>query len=80
MQKKSILARLDSLKVKPATEFFKIKTADNVEMDGWMVKPVNFDPSKKYPVVFYVYTEPAEATVMDSYGRGQEFSLPGRHG
>ena len=75
--KESILARLDSLAVKPSTEFFKIKTADNIEMDGWMVKPVNFDPTKKYPVVFYVYTEPAEATVVDSYGRGRNFLYMG---
>jgi dipeptidyl-peptidase-4 len=73
----SILARLDSLKVKPVTEFFKIRTIDNVEMDGWMVKPVNFDPAKKYPVVFYVYTEPAEATVTDSYGKGRNFLYQG---
>jgi dipeptidyl-peptidase 4 len=72
-EKESIVARLDSLKVKPVTEFFKIKTIDNVEMDGWMVKPVNFDPAKKYPVVFYVYTEPFEATVTDSYGRGRNY-------
>ncbi|MGC1390860.1 MAG: S9 family peptidase [Bacteroidales bacterium] len=72
-EKEGIVARLDSLKVKPVTEFFKIKTIDSVEMDGWMVKPVNFDPSKKYPVVFYVYTEPAEATVVDAYGRGRNF-------
>ncbi|HEY4324300.1 MAG TPA: S9 family peptidase [Mucilaginibacter sp.] len=51
-------------------EFFKVKTVDGVEMDGWMVKPTNFDPSKKYPVVFYVYSEPAGATVSDSYGAG----------
>ena len=51
-------------------EFFKVKTADGVEMDGWMVKPTNFDPAKKYPVVFYVYSEPAGATVTDSYGTG----------
>ncbi len=36
-------------------------------MDGWMVKPTNFDPTKKYPVVFYVYSEPARHTVNDSY-------------
>ncbi len=72
-EKKSILARIDSLKVKSTTEFFKIKTVDNVEMDGWMVKPVNFDSTKKYPVVFYVYTEPAEATVKDSYGSSRNF-------
>jgi dipeptidyl-peptidase 4 len=77
IEKKSILARVDSLKVKSATEFFKIKTADNVEMDGWMVKPVNFDSTKKYPVVFYVYTEPAEATVKDSYGSSRNFLYMG---
>jgi len=51
-------------------EFFKIKTVDGVEMDGWMVKPVPFDPSKRYPVVFYVYGEPAAQTVLDEYGVG----------
>lgn len=69
-EKQSIVAKLDSLQEKPATEFFKIKTKDGVEMDGWMVKPNDFDPSKKYPVVFYVYTEPAGATVSDNYGIG----------
>ncbi|MDF2431839.1 MAG: dipeptidyl-peptidase 4 [Mucilaginibacter sp.] len=52
-------------------EFFKVKTVDGVEMDGWMVKPTNFDPAKKYPVVFFVYSEPAGATVTDSYGAGK---------
>lgn len=76
-EKKSITARLDSLQVKPFVEFFKIRTADSVEMDGSMVKPKNFDPSKKYPVVFYVYTEPAEATVKDTYGAGRNFMYLG---
>src|SRR5450432_4442813 len=48
--------------------FFKIKTADGVTMDGWMQKPIPFDPAKKYPVLFYVYTEPGEATVKNHYG------------
>jgi dipeptidyl-peptidase-4 len=48
--------------------FFKIQTADGVNMDGWMQKPVPFDPAKKYPVLFYVYTEPGEATVLDKFG------------
>jgi len=51
-------------------EFFRIRTADDVEMDGWMVKPVPFDSTKKYPVVFYVYGEPAAQTVLDEYGTG----------
>jgi len=49
-------------------EFFKVKTVDGIEMDGWMVKPLHFDFTKKYPVLFYVYSEPAGATVVDSYG------------
>jgi dipeptidyl-peptidase-4 len=73
VEKKGILARLDSLKVKQTTEFIKITTADNIQMDGWMVKPVDFDSTKRYPVVFYVYTEPAEATVTDAYGRARNY-------
>ena len=70
-EKESIAARLDSLQEKPKVEFFKITTKDKVEMDGWMVKPSNFDPGKKYPVVFLVYTEPASTTVNDTYGAGR---------
>jgi dipeptidyl-peptidase-4 len=66
--KEDIVAHLDSLEVAPTTEFFTIKTKDKVEMDGWMVKPKDFDPDKKYPVVFYVYTEPAGTTVSDVFG------------
>ncbi|WP_255501799.1 S9 family peptidase [Olivibacter sp. SDN3] len=51
-------------------EFFKITTVDGVEMDGWMVKPQPFDSTKRYPVVFHVYGEPAGQTVTDTYGAG----------
>ncbi|QCR22287.1 S9 family peptidase [Pontibacter sp. SGAir0037] len=51
-------------------EFFKVKTGDGVEMDAWMMKPASFDPAKKYPIIFHVYTEPAGQTVLDSYGTG----------
>ena len=67
-EKESIAAKLPSAQVEKTTEFFKITTEEGVEMDGWMVKPTNFDPSKKYPVVFYVYTEPWGATVADGFG------------
>lgn len=55
---------------KQKVEFFKVKTEDGIEMDGWMVKPKNFNPKKKYPVVFYVYGEPASQTVVDQFGTG----------
>ncbi|MGE5356040.1 MAG: DPP IV N-terminal domain-containing protein [Deltaproteobacteria bacterium] len=73
----SILYRLKSLEEKPELEFFKIKTSDGIEMDAMMIKPYDFDPTKKYPVVFYVYTEPASATVSDTYGSGQNFLYAG---
>jgi len=66
----SIVTNLKTLEEKPTTEFFSLTTEDNVEMDGWMVKPTNFDPKKKYPVVFYVYSEPAGTTVKDIYNVG----------
>jgi len=55
-------------KSKSNISFFTVKTADGVEMDAWMAKPANFDSTKKYPVVFYVYTEPAGQNVKDEYG------------
>jgi len=56
--------------IKNKVEFFKVTTEDGVEMDGWMKKPDNFDPTKKYPVVFYVYGEPASQTAADVWGAG----------
>ncbi|MFM9825349.1 DPP IV N-terminal domain-containing protein, partial [Flavobacterium sp.] len=67
-EKTSITSKLSQLQKKPTAEFFKITTKDGVEMDGWMVKPKNFDATKKYPLVFYVYSEPAGTTVSDNYG------------
>lgn len=55
---------------KNKVEFFKVTTSDGITMDGWMKKPDNFDRTKKYPVVFYVYGEPASATALDTYGAG----------
>jgi dipeptidyl-peptidase-4 len=71
IEKEGIAAKLSELQEKPTTEFFKINTTDGIEMDGWMVKPKNFDEAKKYPVVFYLYSEPAGTTVIDSYGASQ---------
>ena len=59
------------------TEFIKITTDDGVTMDGWKIMPDNFDSTKKYPVVFYVYSEPGAATVADSYGAAGTFLYNG---
>jgi dipeptidyl-peptidase-4 len=66
-----------SAKEKSNVEFFQVTTEDGVTMDGWMTKPNNFDPKKKYPVVFYVYGEPAGATVSDGYGSANGFLYGG---
>lgn len=49
-------------------EFLKVPVKSNgVTLDGWMIKPPDFDPHKKYPVLTYVYGEPAAATVRDRW-------------
>jgi dipeptidyl-peptidase-4 len=59
--------RLAKLKETPS-EFFKVDIGEGVQLDGWMMKPHDFDPQKRYPVLFYVYGEPWGQTVMDSWG------------
>lgn len=48
-------------------ELFTVTTKAGISVDGWMTKPYNFDPAKKYPVLFYVYNEPASTTVNDKF-------------
>lgn len=50
-------------------EFVKVKSGD-LSLDGWMIKPIDFDPTKKYPVIVEVYGEPASSTVQDVWGNG----------
>lgn len=58
--------RLAKLKQCP-TEFFRVDIGEGVELDGWMIKPPDFDPAKRYPVLFYVYGEPWGQTVLDEW-------------
>ncbi len=50
-------------------EFVKVKSGD-LMLDAYMIKPKNFDPSKKYPVIIEVYGEPAGSTVQDVWSGG----------
>jgi dipeptidyl-peptidase-4 len=59
--------RVEKLKPTP-TEFFKVDIGEGVQLDGWMIKPPDFDPQKHYPVLFYVYGEPWGQTVLDAWG------------
>ena len=51
-------------------EFFRVDAGD-VTLDGWVMKPPDFDPSQRYPVLFYVYGEPWGQTVLDAWGGGR---------
>ncbi|HEY6401785.1 MAG TPA: S9 family peptidase [Blastocatellia bacterium] len=63
-------------KLKPvAQEFFRVDIGEGVELDGWMLKPPDFDPKKRYPVLFFVYGEPAGQTVLDMWAGGQMWHM-----
>ena len=49
------------------TEFLELDIGDGVVMDAWMIKPRDFDPSRRYPVFIYVYGEPHAQTVLDRW-------------
>src|ERR1700678_4621434 len=55
------------------TEFFKVDIGDGVTLDGWMMKPPHFDPAKKYPLLVFVYGEPAAPTVLDEWAAENYF-------
>jgi len=59
-------AKLSNLKRHP-TEFFRIDIGQGVLLDGWCMKPPDFEPTKRYPLFFYVYGEPAGQTVVDRW-------------
>lgn len=63
-------------------EFMQVKTRDGFPMEAMMIKPPNFDPSKKYPVMSYTYSGPGAQSVRDSWGRQTYLwhQLLARHG
>lgn len=54
-------------------EFFKFTTSESIELEGWMLKPADFNPSKKYPVIMHQYSGPASQQVVDRWQSGGEF-------
>ena len=51
-------------------ELFTLTTQDGVELNGWMVKPADFDPSRRYPVIMYQYGGPGNQQVKNAWGIG----------
>jgi dipeptidyl-peptidase-4 len=64
---KDLKAKVESLSRKRA-EFFKLDIGGGVQVDGWRILPPDFDAAKKYPLLVYVYGEPAGQTVQDGWG------------
>ena len=62
--------RVSSLTCSPA-EFLKLDIGNGIELDAWMLKPKDFDPTKKYPLFIYVYGEPHAQTVLNEWGAAQ---------
>ena len=57
------------------TEMVHIPVGHDTTIDGWLIKPSHFDPTKKYPIIINVYGEPAASTVTDSWGGGHLLML-----
>lgn len=51
-------------------EFFKVPVSGGVSVDGWLIRPTNFDSTRAYPLLVYVYGEPAGQTTTDSWMGG----------
>ena len=51
-------------------ELFTFTTSEGVQLNGWMVKPANFDANKKYPVIMYQYGGPGSQQVLNQWGIG----------
>ena len=66
----AIRDRMNSLSCQPA-EFLKLDIGNGIEFDAWMLKPKDFDPTKKYPLFIYVYGEPHAQTVLNEWGAAQ---------
>lgn len=75
---KELTTLLDNSKLKaqtaqlnmPQKEFFTFRTSSGVELNGWMIKPANFNANKKYPVILHQYSGPGSQQVIDRWGIG----------
>jgi dipeptidyl-peptidase-4 len=67
----SVLSAKVAPLLSPSVEFFSVAIGEGVSLDGWMLKPKTFDPTKRYPVIVFVYGEPASQTVTDRWGGGR---------
>ncbi|UCF18241.1 MAG: S9 family peptidase [Gemmatimonadota bacterium] len=59
--------KLEALRLR-RPEFLKIPIDEAVELEAWLIKPPDFDPTRRYPLLMYVYGGPGSQTVTDAWG------------
>lgn len=59
--------RVEALRKGPM-EFFQVEIGNGVKLNGWVMKPIDFNPSRRYPLFFTNYGGPGSQTVLDSWG------------
>jgi dipeptidyl-peptidase-4 len=68
----SLASKLKSYNL-PAKEFFVLKTAKGNELNAWVIKPKDFDPTKKYPVFMYQYSGPGSQQVNNEWNSTDDY-------
>src|SRR5207253_976985 len=71
-ENKNVKDAMAKFALSPKT-FFKFKTTEGTELNGWMIKPPGFDPAKKYPVFQYMYGGPGAQEVNDAWSGANYF-------
>jgi dipeptidyl-peptidase-4 len=66
----ALVRKVDALRLRPP-EFVTVPAADGADLNAWIVKPRDFDPAKRYPVLLFVYGGPGSQTVTDAWGGAQ---------
>ncbi|WP_269234460.1 S9 family peptidase [Flavobacterium flavigenum] len=69
---KALAAKLEAYNL-PKKEFFVLKTAKGNELNAWILKPKDFDPSKKYPVFMYQYSGPGSQQVNNDWNNTDDY-------
>lgn len=70
LQDNTVLKNTIKVLALPQKEFFSFTTSEGVALNGYMIKPAGFEPSKKYPVVMTQYSGPNSQRVAEDWGRG----------
>jgi dipeptidyl-peptidase-4 len=65
-----LAGRLAALELREP-EFIALEAADGTALNGWVIKPRDFDPGRRYPLLLYVYGGPGSQTVVDRWGAGR---------